>query len=526
MPLSICALIEDFCFKNNKGIAMDNLAEGLHKQLIIAQEAYDNKEYDKAINIFAAFLKICHDSSELTSLIGSHLGLCYLEKDEPLSALLILKNCPLSDEFEITLKYLHTLGSSYMSLLLYDFAIETYQKLLNILDREELKEEIYFELASAYLFINQTDVAIATVKEGLSLNPSWNSLKFMLYTVYRNLKDKQRAIAVAGELKSAEPSLSAELIKLIEQDNLDELSKKETEEKREAEKHYLSALEMIKHGEKNLAVNELIEAITCNKNFANAYTMLGCIYDNCGLLDEGLNLHRRAITVDAKCALAFSNMGYVYQIQGDTEGALSAYKKALEIDPDLVQAHNSVGVLYDNLGDYEKGISHFLEAYRIEPGRLGTLNNLGYAYTVINKKEEALIYLIKAAEIDRQSVVPKLVVANLYREQGLFKEAEDEYLAAIGRDLNSVDAWLQILRFYCVTDNQVGQLKAFQAIDKLKARDHGELFLLAEFYDSVDEQISLAYWQEYVTLAEELSLDPKNVALAQKRVSEIKKKIN
>jgi len=505
---------------------MENIGEKVNKLYIIAREAMENNKYDEAITILQGLFDLYSESPEAVSFLGTHLGLCYLENNQPLQALLVLKKCSPDEDFNILRNQMCSLAKAYFSLHLYEMSIQTYQKYLELETDNNQKEDAYFWLSFAYSQNNHWDKAIAVAKEGLAINPSWYRLKHLLSTVYLFLKDQQKAVAIAKELKSSHPSLAAELFELIENDSPEQDKRDEIEEKRRAQKHYLNAREMLKHGEQELAVNELIEALDADNKLANAYTWLGTIYDNYGLLDEGLTLHRKAIEVDTKCALAYSNMGYVLQTQGDTEGAKNAYMKALEIDPDLVQAHNSLGVLYDNLGDYEKGIFHFLEAYRVEPDRLGTLNNLGYAYATINKQDEALFYTKKAADIDRKSVDLKLMIATLYRDKGLFKEAEAEYLAAIDRDHDSVDAWLIILQFYCEVDNHEGQLMALERIEQLKARNHNELFRLAKFYDSVDEQKSLAYWQEYVTLAEEVSLDPEKVAFAQKRVSEIKKKIN
>lgn len=505
---------------------MEQIAEEVDKQFMIAREAIENSEYDRAITILKGLLDLFHESGDAVSFFGSLLGVCYLENNEPLQALLVLKNCPPDEDINILRTQLRSLARAYSSLHLYEMAIQTYQKYLELETDTDEKEEAYYWLSFAYSQNNQWDETIAAAKEGLIINPSWYRLKYVLSMAYLYLKDKQQAIVMADELKSSQPSLAEELYEMIENDNAEQDKKDDIEANSKAQEHYLNAREMLKHGEQELAMNELIEALGYGNKFANAYTWLGTIYDNYGLLDEGLTLHRKAVEADSKCALAYNNIGYVLQTQGDTEGALNAYKKALEIDPDLVVAHNSVGVLYDNLGDYEKGISHFLESYRIEPDKFSTHSDLGFAYRAVNEIEKSLFHYKKAVAIEPANIDLRLTIGDIYKDSGRIKEAEAEYLAALDADPNSVKAWVRIIRYYFEVENREGLLNSFNKIEALKARDHKELLLLAKFYDSVDEQKSILYWQEYVTLAEEVSLDPGNVALAQKRVKEINKNIN
>jgi tetratricopeptide (TPR) repeat protein len=499
-----------------------NSKKELKKQIIIAQKAFANGEYDKAITTLQVLFKIFPNSSE----IGSFLGLCYLKNNEPLQALLILKDCPLSDDVEVTLSQLYSLGTCFSTLRLYTFAIETYKKLLSLADSAEIKEEVYFQLSASYSMDNRWEEANAAAKEGLAINSSWYRLKYSLSMSYLFLKNKQQAIAMADELKSSQPSLAAELYEMIENDSPEQDKIDEIEGHRKAEEHYLRATEMIKHREMESAINELIEALGYDDKYASAITMLGCIYDNYNLLDEGLTMHRKAIEVDSKHALAYSNMGYVFQTQGDKEGALNAYLKALEIDPDLVQAHNSVGVLYDNLGDYEKGISHFLEAYRIEPDRFGTHNNLGYAYRAVNKIEESLFHYKKAVTIAPGNIDLRLTIAAIYKDSGRVKEAVAEYLAALSVDPDSLRVWSEICWLFREMGHEEGMYQALEKVAELSARDHVELFLKAKCLELSNIPKSFDCWKQYLTLAEEMPLDRERVSYAQNRVKMMSRIIN
>jgi hypothetical protein len=103
---------------------MENIGEEVNKLYITAREAMENNKYDEAIAILQGLFELCSESPEAASFFGSSLGLCYLENNQPLQALLVLKKCSPDEDFNILRLHLYSLawkvrGHIFMCHLIY-----------------------------------------------------------------------------------------------------------------------------------------------------------------------------------------------------------------------------------------------------------------------------------------------------------------------------------------------------------------------------------------------------------------------
>jgi tetratricopeptide (TPR) repeat protein len=318
---------------------------------------------------------------------------CFAACGDDLQALMALKQAHKIDPMNC--KILGLLGMTYYRLFLHPFAIETLNRVIKL---GELNEDVFIHLADSYFLLEDNDQAIRVLKKGLKINPSWTRLLHKLGMLHLYLKDYSKASQIGQQLKSMEYPLADDFCRMIEEDSLERDQIKNLQSKERANKLLLDSEQLLKNGKHIEATRTLISALEEDSELAMAYTFLGKIFDDCGLIDEGLSLHERAIHIDPKLAPAYNNLGYALKVKGEYQEAIDAYQKALEIDPKMVEAHNSIGFLYDTLGEYEKGLGHFQKALEIEPKRLTTLMNMAHAYRGLGRMEESLQTYQKASE--------------------------------------------------------------------------------------------------------------------------------
>jgi tetratricopeptide (TPR) repeat protein len=483
----------------------------LEEKILAVEEALKNENWEEAEKLLNTLLEIIPDHPGYLLSLGQ----CYLALDKPLNALLVLKKCTLEPFIEELL--LNLLVATYESLFLDELAIQTARRLIEI---EKGSEPIYKSLASIIFRHGCPNEAMEITKEGLTIYPSSDGLKYLLGMLYLYLKDKKEALTIYNQLKEEGSSFASVLLQFIEKDD-PVIDKIETaKNKQQAEDHYLRAWQLLRSGESNMAVHELIDALNLDFGHAKAYTLLGCIYDNHGLIDEGLTLHRRAIEKDPNLSMAYNNIGYVFQIKGELQHAIDAYTRALDIDPNLVETRNSIGVLFDNIGDYEKGILHFQQALKIDPDRETTWRNLGFAFEHLRKIDDAITAYKTAIKIDTYSECRNML-ATLYYELKRYKDAEAELLEIVKIDPDSPNAWVRLALCYSELGDEEKLCPAMEKAISLPPRSLQELFTKAQLMEIADKNVAIECWTQFLIIADKQYVEPEKVLYAKNRLDNL-----
>lgn len=480
------------------------------KLYLAALVAIEKQDFERAILLLSTYLEA--NPQDIESLLV--LAECYEKVDDPINALITLKAAQKLDPRNG--RILAYLGTIYSHFFLHELAINVINQVAEL---GQMEEYLYSTLAYSYFHLNKMDEAVKICKKGLFINPSWDGLRFMLGSYYLYLKNTEEAINIADELRAKNDPRSDQLVRTIKEDSEEKDKIVVLESKHQASEHFQKAEQLIMKGKFKEGLKELISALQSDNQFAVAYTFLGKILDDYGLIDEGLSLHRRAIEIDPAFAMAYNNLGYTLNVKGEYERAIDSYEKALELDPLLVQAHNSVGTLYDHLGDYEKGISHFKQALQIDPNRFLTLCNLGYAYRALGRVEEALSLYKKAAELYPIERQPRMEIGNIYLEMERYLDAEKEFRAVLENNPEFLMAWLCLACCYLKTGEEAKLHNAIHKAHELPPRDPQEIFMIAEVMERVDKEQAIHYWREYLSISERHPLEPNDIEYAKRHLA-------
>jgi predicted CXXCH cytochrome family protein len=167
----------------------------------------------------------------------------------------------------------------------------------------------------------------------------------------------------------------------------------------EAEEHFNKAMDLRKHGERQQAATELLEALKIYPRFLRALTYLGVTYAESGNAQTGAGILNVATRLYPNDAGAHFNLGVAYGAMGNP-GEIAEYRRALEIDPDQVLAYLNLGGALYNKGQYDEAIQVYRQGINVNPLIASLHYSLSLALAHQNREREAEKELTLARKID------------------------------------------------------------------------------------------------------------------------------
>jgi adenylate cyclase len=144
----------------------------------------------------------------------------------------------------------------------------------------------------------------------------------------------------------------------------------------------------------------LEQAIQLDPGFAAAYALLA---ENCrqewkfewrqdvGILDQALQLARRAVELDDQLSLAHMLLGWIHLWRMEHDRAIAEVTRSVELDPTSAEAWIRFGHILDFAGQPEKGLGLVEKAMRLEPHHPFIYSFWhGHAFQSLQRFEEAL----------------------------------------------------------------------------------------------------------------------------------------
>lgn len=492
-------------------VMLDRL-DDTDRRYLAALAAIRDGDLEKAITLFDSLLQENPTDFDCLLLLAE----CSLKVGDHLRALRAAKTArQIEPGNQIALSLL---GMLYSRFFLHELAVDLLHQAVKT---DENQEENYFYLSNSYFFLRENQRAIKILKKALAINPAWSRLRHQLGMLYLFEKDKKKAKGIARELAQADYPLAHDFMKMVEVDSPGRDRILEDEFKGKAGNLLREAEQCLRERNYSAAVKRLIAALEADDELAVAYTHLGKIFGDHGLIDEGLSLHKMAIHINPDLASAHNNLAYAFRMKGKIQPAMEAYQKALEIDPTMVEAHNSLGHLYDCLKDYPKGLGHFLKAFAIDPKRLTTLMNMGYVYREMGNIEESLKAYRLASEYYPAYPRSRYFMGDIYLEMEDYGTAERVFQEAVQIEPDSLFGWLKLAECYRAFGKEEKFQEAVGKVLSLPPKDPYEIFFVAKVMEDVDKERAIRHYQNFLQLAERIPLDPNDVAHVKARLAEL-----
>jgi tetratricopeptide (TPR) repeat protein len=242
----------------------------------------------------------------------------------------------------------------------------------------------YNNLASELLKDGRVDEAIATVQQGIRLEPVNAAAHATLGEALGRKGRDREAIAELGRALEIEPNNAAARIDLgadlLQAGRLDE-----------AIAQYRAALAVapdsakarggmadayLRSGRADEAIVEYGRALEDDPADAPAQANLGTALMQRGRGEEGLSHYRRAVELDPAFTAAWFNMGNALFEAGRLDDAAACYGKALRLDPGFAAAHANLGLALLRSGKIVSSIAELEQALRLDPANAAAEQNL------------------------------------------------------------------------------------------------------------------------------------------------------
>lgn len=176
-----------------------------------------------------------------------------------------------------------------------------------------------------------------------------------------------------------------------------------------------------KRGEKELAVQQMEQAVRLSADDAAFVQRLGRMYLEIGRLEEADSHSQSALQTERDSPSAWALRGDCLKAAGQYQEALAAYHRALALQPDFPEVQLQAAEIYQTEERYDRllatldrlqdgtGLDH-------APARVDLLK--GIAMRRLGRAEEAEQCFVRASRKDPENARPHLELASLAMERG------------------------------------------------------------------------------------------------------------
>lgn len=172
---------------------------------------------------------------------------------------------------------------------------------------------------------------------------------------------------------------------------------------------------------------------------AYAFTVLGVIQTDLGLINDAQASFRKAISLDPAYEEAYYNLATIVRNQNNDE-AMRLLGKAIEIDPNYALAHREMAWLLRISERFLEAEYHFQRAIELAPSDGWTYIYLGNLLWATRRFSEAESAFRKAIEVWPEDSVCYWSLAQYLEGTGQFSEAGELYQKAIEIDPSDLQA--------------------------------------------------------------------------------------
>ncbi|MCE2394745.1 tetratricopeptide repeat protein [Candidatus Poribacteria bacterium] len=354
----------------------------------------------------------------------------------------------------------------------------------------------------------QHDIAINILKEQLETNPTNARTHYLLGTIYDDKGDTELAVASFKNCLEINPDFDP------------------------ARETLLQVYQRV--GLSQQAV-DLLEETLKQMPSSNDYNTIGVMYYRTGEIDQSITAFRKSLKMNPYDPTPRNNLYQIFRERGIEALNVKAYQKAamyfgeaLQFKPEDALLYRLMGDAYARDGDLKSAIAQYRRAFEFDPAELeikqnlaGYLSNYGVELTGAQRWEEAI-----AAYREALQLTPTLNIAyanlvdvlwkraNTHRKSGHIDKAIDAYLQLIQVDADA-DAHSLLGELYLKKGAYPQAIDAFRSAFSAKPDDwQSRKNLVAAYHHYAQHLDSKERYNEAIDqLRLALALSPQQVNL-------------
>lgn len=187
------------------------------------------------------------------------------------------------------------------------------------------------------------------------------------------------------------------------------------------------------------ALEHLQQAVRMAPDDAEAYLLMGMIFDVSGDAERALAAYGHALALAPDAAPLDVLMGDIYFAAGRLDEARRAYEQALARFPDAGTAYYGLARV-QAAGGSDAAVDTLRTAVEHAPDLIDARLLLGRILRLSGRPEEALEHLLHAQRLDRNRTDVRLELALVYEALERMAEAEHEYRMVLRLDPGNEEA--------------------------------------------------------------------------------------
>ncbi len=141
--------------------------------------------------------------------------------------------------------------------------------------------------------------------------------------------------------------------------------------------------------------------------------------------DSAIEILNFILKIKSNYAEAWDLLGVIYNQKGEFDKAIKYLQRAIQIDPELISSYTMLGEIYFNLEDYDKAIEYWKKEIDLAPNNKYAYYMLVDAYVKKGNFGEAVKLLETIAQNDPKDVLARYQLIGLYRKMDNFKKAKE-----------------------------------------------------------------------------------------------------
>lgn len=265
---------------------------------------------------------------------------------------------------------LMTLASVYSQLREHNQAIKYLQEAMKVADND-LRDELWIEMALEYENLDRFDKAIETLKSAIEINPENETALYELAYCFE-MSDR-----LEDSIKYFRSFIDDEPYSFPVWYNLGNIYQKKGELQEAIhcydyclviQEDFTPALlnkahALVKSEEYELAIASYLELLEFEPEHASTLCFVGECFERLGKLVEAESFYKKSISVDEEFADAWIGLGVVADLQEMTDAAIRFFEKALLIEPEntdfmllMAAAKKKLDLFSEATAIYEKAL--------------------------------------------------------------------------------------------------------------------------------------------------------------------------
>jgi tetratricopeptide (TPR) repeat protein len=221
-------------------------------------------------------------------------------------------------------------------------------------------------------------------------------------------------------------------------------------------------------GDLALAIAEYQKALQLDKDNENVHNSLGVCLGRTNKMEQALLHFQKALALAPANVMPAYNIGLVRMLQNDMDSALTWFEKALAVEPELYEA----------------------------------LVQAGKAHSRLNRLENARQLLEKAASVRPKALAAHKILADMFADVSIYKEAAKAYSRVLRLNPNDADSLSRLAWVYTQMGENAQIAKSFarQSV-KLDPNNGLYAFRMGEILEHWGEpEAALAHFERALAL--------------------------